>query len=166
MKQLQLSMGLLGALLLFPSVAWGADGDTCAGHGAVTIDKVSSGAYKEIACIQLCDEKAGADSSCLIYDFDDIGMPDILVFEFEEDPANLDCQAFTPDITITTSPSSTGAPAYTPASSDLILNNVTDRIVLITAEAPLDRYLVTAITDDDTCTDFDVRMHMLNRSFL
>ena len=148
-------------MVLLPGVGWAADGDACAGHGVTTVTKLTRGVYKELSCVQLCDGKAAADSSCTQYDMNSVaGTPDLIVFEYQEDPSNEDCAA-TPDFTITTGPISGGAPAYDLDSPAVVLNSATNRVVLSMASAVVDRYLFTAIADDASCTDVDIRMHLL-----
>ncbi len=148
--------------LLLPAVAWGADGGACAGHGTTTIAKITRGAWTEVSCIQLCDTKLAANSSCTEFDMNSVGMPDLIVFEFQEDPSNEDCSA-TPDFTITTGPITGGAPAHDMDTSAVVLNSSTTRVVMDMSRAIVDRYLFTAITDDADCTDVDIYMHLLKR---
>jgi len=158
MKKLLSFGGLIGAFLLTP-MAFAADGDSCMSHTAdAAIPLFNKGVLIPIACVQLCDAKAAADSSCTEFDFASVpGLPEILVLEYEEDPANLDCAA-TPDYTFTTGPITGGTPGYNIDSSAVIMNPTTNRVIVDLSQAPLDRFLFTAIADDAGCTDVDIRM--------
>lgn len=163
MKMLLALGGLIGALLL-PALSWGADGDSCQSHTAdAAIPLFNKGVWIPIACVQLCDGKAAADSACTEFDFADApGMPELIVLEYEEDPANMDCSG-TPDYTFTTGPITGGTPSYAIDATAVIANPTTNRIVIDVSQAPLDRFLFTAIADDAGCTDVDVRMFLYTR---
>jgi len=162
MKTLFLTVLLL---LLFSPAVWAADGGPCTGHGTKTIDKISRGVYKTQACIQLCDTKIATDTTCATFDMDSIGTPDLIVFEWEEDPDNADCSVAGDMVfTITTSPSSGGVPAYDLDSTAVALSATTDRVILDMSTAPISRYLITAISNDTACTDVDLYMHLLTRA--
>jgi len=163
MKRLLFLMGLVGALLV-PGTTWATDGDACAltaDGAAITLP--SKGSWIPVACIQLCDGKA-ATEECAEYDFADApGMPDIIVLEYEEEVGSA-CGA-TPDITITTGPVTGQTPEYAIDTSSVVLNSTTNRVVIDTSVAPLDRFLFTTTTDDASCVagDLDVRMTFFNR---
>ena len=167
MKRLLFLLGLVGVLFTAPGVALGADGDQCIDSDNATIPLFSRGGWIAVACVQLCDTKVAADSACTEYDFaDSPGMPDIIVLEYEENPDSANCGA-TPDFTITTGPVSVvataNAPTYDISTSPVVMNAATDRVIIITEGAPLDRFLFTAIADDASCDDVDIRMFFYNR---
>ena len=147
---------LVGFLVLLPQVTWAADGDACEdGTG-----KFSRGTWRSVACINLCDDIDSTDTICATFDLNSVGMPDVIVFEYED--VGGQCSS-TPDFTITTSPESDGTPAYDLDASAVVLNSTTDRVVIDTSQAPLDRYIVTAVSDVAACQDVDIRMHLLDR---
>ena len=80
---------LVGVLVLLPSLALGADGDSCDSDTG----KLTHGNYKTQACVNLCDGKAAADSNCgTSYDLDDAGgIPDLIIFEYED--VGADCSS-------------------------------------------------------------------------
>jgi hypothetical protein len=168
MKRLFILGGLIGAFLLsFPAFGDVDDGRECQDSADADIPLGHRSGWIAEACVQLCDTKKAADSYCTEWDFNDVpGMPEIIVFEYEENDGG--CNA-TPDFTITTGPISNGGtaaagdPAYDIGSTALILNSTTNRIVIITEDAPPDRFLFTAIGDDTNCTDVDIRMFFYNR---
>jgi hypothetical protein len=166
MKMLLTLGGLIGALFLAPG-AFAADGDSCQSHTAdASIPLFNKGVWIPIACVQLCDGKAFGDAgagACTEFDFASVpGMPELVVFEYEEDPANPDCGA-TPDFTFTTGPIAGGTPAYDIDSSPLILNPTTDKIIVDLSRVPMDRFLFTALGDAATCSDLDVRLFFYTR---
>ena len=167
MKRLLFLLGLVGVLLA-PTVGWAVDGDQCDDSDNANIPLFTRGGWIAVSCIQLCDGKAAADSACTEYDFATRpGMPDIIVFEYEENPDDANCGGSTPDFTLTTGPVSVvataNAPTYDISTSTIVMNAATNRVILITEGAPLDRFLFTAIADDASCTDVDIRMFFYNR---
>jgi hypothetical protein len=163
MKRILSLMGFLGALLL-SSVAFGADGDECDSHVSdARIPLARTGNWAPTVCIQLCDDKAASHSACDEWDFNDTGgMPDIIVLEYEEDPSNMDCSG-TPDYTFTTGPITGGVPSYAIDTTALVMNPTTNRVIIVTKDSVMDRFLFTAIADDGACTDVDIRMFLYNR---
>jgi len=174
MKRLLFLMGLVGALFAaMPAVATDEDGRQCQDSDNADIPLFTKGGWIPTACIQLCDTKVAADSGCTEWDFaDSPGMPDMIVLEYEENPDVAspadDCDA-TPDYTLSTGPvtnggiTGNGVPAYDIDSSTVVMNPTTNRVVIITKDNPLDRFLFVTIADDAGCTDVDVRMFMYNR---
>jgi hypothetical protein len=162
MKMLLIFGGLIGALLLAPG-AFAADGDQCENPSDANIPLFTKGNWIPVACVNLCDNYAGAaDAACDEWDFADTpGMPDIIVLEYDDNGG--DCGGFSPDFTFQTGPITGGTPAYDIDSSTVVLNTTTDRIIIITEDGPLDRFLFTTVADDDDCTDVDVRMFFYNR---
>jgi len=167
MKRLLFLMGLVGAFFL-TSTASATDGDACAlTADGVAITLPSKGSWIPVACIQLCDGHAAADSACTEYDFAKApGMPDIIILEYEEESGEL-CGA-TPEYTITTGPATGGTPNYDIDTSAVTLTLIANRVIIDTATSPLDRFLFTAIADDASCAagDVDVRMTFFNRKNL
>lgn len=168
MRRLLMFGGLLGAFLLAPA-AFGADGRQCQDSDNNDIPLRTLNNWIPVGCIQLCDGKAEADSGCTEWDFANYpGLPDILILEYEEDPDNANCSG-TPDYTIKTGPvtnggtTGDGVPAYDLETAAVVLNPTTDRVVIVTKDAPLDRFLFTTILDDADCTNVDVRMFMYDR---
>ena len=159
MGRLTILGGLIGALLLLAPPVFAADGDTCMSHTAdAAIPLWSGGFWTPLACVQLCDGKAAADSACAEFDFETApGLAEVIVFEYEEDPANLDCSA-TPTYTITTGPITGGAPSYSWDTSAVVMNPTDNRLMVDVSGAMLDRFINVAITDDAGCTDVDVRL--------
>jgi hypothetical protein len=160
MKMLLILGGLIGALLLAPT-ALAADGGPCQSHTAdAAIPLWSGGFWTPLACVQLCDAKAVADDdgTCTEFDFETApGLAEVIVFEYEEDPDNLDCSA-TPTFTMTTGPITGGAPAYSFDSTAVVLNPTDNRISVDVGPAMLSRFLFVDITGFDACSDVDVRM--------
>lgn len=160
MKRLLFLLGLIGVLFMVPGTAFGADGDQCDDSSDADIPLSTRGQWQAVACVQLCDGKA-ATEECDEYDFaDSPGVPDILIFEYQDNSGN--CGG-TPDLTITTGPVTGGTPSYDISSSTVVLNPTTNRIIVITEGAPLDRFLFTSLADDASCDDLDVRMFFVNR---
>jgi len=160
MERLLFLLGLVGALLI-PGLGWSADGDQCKDSSGDPIPLFNKGTWIAITCIQLCDNYVGTDSSCDEWDFNDTpGMPDIVVFEYED--IGGDCAA-TPDFTLGTGPISGGTPSYDSDDSAVVLNSTTDRVLLITKDFPLDRFLFTSVADDTDCTNIDIRMFFYNQ---
>ena len=80
MKRLLTLGALFGGLLLFPGLSFSADGDRCVDTDGNEVPLASRGKWAPIACIQLCDGKAAADSACTEWDFNNPpGMPDMLI---------------------------------------------------------------------------------------
>jgi len=166
MKRLLFLLGLVGVLLC-PCIAWAADGDACLNTDNAAVPLASRGSWAPIACVKLCDAKAAADSTCTEYDFNSgPGMPDLVILEYEEDPDAANCSA-TPDYTFTTGPISVvglaNAPTYDLDTTAVVMNPTTNRVIIITENAPLDRFLFTAIADDADCTDVDILMFLYDR---
>jgi hypothetical protein len=90
-------------------------------------------------------------------------MPDLLIFEYEEKTGS-SCSG-TPDVTIKTGPITGGDPAYDISTSAVVLNPTTNRVIVDTSRATLDRFLFTVTADDGACAagDLDVRMMFVNR---
>ena len=164
MKTLLLTILLL---LLFSPAVWGADGGPCDSNTG----KLERGIYRTLGCVNVCDAKAAADSSCLFdiagtaqtysWDFSNtLGVPDLLVFEIED--INGNCGA-TPDFTVQTSPEADIAPAYDLDSTAVVINSTTDRVIVDLSTAPPDRYLIITVADDASCNDLDLRMYLLAR---
>jgi hypothetical protein len=167
MKTLLIFGGLIGALLLAPG-AFAADGDECTTTvDAVAMDLPSKGSWLPQACVLLCDGKAAGDAganACTEWDFADVpGMPDLVIFEYEE-LAGEACNA-TPDLTLTTGPVTGGTPGYDLDSSAVVLNSTTNRVIVDISQAPLDRFLFVALADAAGCAagDVDVRMTFFGR---
>ena len=157
MKRLLYILGLVGALSFLPSPALADDGDACKDSSGNKLSLGSKGAWVTTNCIQVCDGKA-ATEECADYDFYGApGMPDLLVLEYEMIAG---CTS-TPDITITTA--SISGVEYGPSSSALVLNSVTNRILIKTADGSLSRYIAFSTADDANCTDIDVRMFFKSR---
>ena len=55
------------------------------------------------------------------------------------------------------------APTYDISTSTIVMNPTTNRVIIITEGAPLDRFLFTAIADAAGCTNVDVRMFFYNK---
>lgn len=152
---------LVAVALVVPATSWAADGDACDSDTGL----ITTGAWRHVACINVCDGKAAADSSCTEFDLDSSGMPDIIVFERED--VGADCtDPGGPTITITTGPVTGGSPSYDLDTSTVVLNDTTERVVISTKDAIVDRYLFFATSDDTACTDVDVRMYLFNRGEL
>ena len=151
---------LLGVLVLaLPTFAWAADGDNCDSD----VGRVSRGVWTTSVCVNVCDAAVAADSTCAEFDLGNAGMPDILIFEREENDANCS-DAGGPVITITTGPTTGGSPSYDLTSTAVLLNDTINRITIDTQTAPLSRYLFFTTSDDTACTDYDVRMYLVNRT--
>lgn len=143
-------------LLLAPSV-WAADGGDCDSD----VDKLAKGNWKTQTCVQLCDGKAAADSSCTEWNFNSSGgMPDQVILEYED--VGADCSA-TPEYTFTTGPTTGGSPSYNFDTTAVVITPTVNRITIIIKEGSLNTYLFTAIADDADCTDVDIRMYLVNR---
>lgn len=142
---------LVGALLL-PALAlptWAADGDVRTGTST------SRGAIRLITSVKLCDTKTSSDSTCTTWDFaNSPGIPDMLVLERE---SKTDC-AGNATATFTTSATS-GGTAHAIGSSAVVVDDNTTRVVIDLHQAPLDRFLVTALTTMTSCTNLTVLMH-------
>ena len=180
MKQLLFLLGLIGVLFA-PSLGLAKENKTdhtqCEEMDTdAAVPLFSRGGWIPTACILLCDGYAAADTGagCVEWDFQDSpGMPDIIVLEYEEEDSG-DCGA-TPDFAITTGPMSNGTltnqtnasyagdPAYEIDATAVVLNATTNRVIILTKDAPLDRYLFTNVTDEASCTDVDIRMFFFNR---
>lgn len=164
-------MNLLPLLLtlLLATPVWAAnpktDGVVCASHTAnARVPGITRGRWVETGCYNVCDAYAAADTgaACNEFDLNAVGMPDILIFEIDENGS--DCSdSGGPTVTITTGPITGGDPAYGPSTSTVVLNDAVDRVTVITKDAMLDRFLFFAVADDTACTDVDVRMHLANR---
>ena len=147
-------MGVL-SLLLAPT-ALAADGDACDSG----IGKITRGRHQTVVCVNLCDTKVAANSSCADFDMNTVGMPDQIVFEYEENGVAT-CSG-TPDFAITTGPITGGTPSYELDATAVVLNPTTNRVIVDARTAVLDRWLFTAITDDAACLDVDIRMYLIN----
>lgn len=156
------------ALLLLAGPALGADGDVCADSDNAAITLFDRGRWTPTACIQLCDGKVDADTACTEYDFNNNrGMPEVIIFEYEENPDSSNCDTDS-DFTLTTGPISVVATANAPTynidpGGAIIMNSVTNRVVLVTRDYPLDRFLFTAISANTNCDDVDIRMFFYNQ---
>jgi len=152
-----LTLLTVGALLV-PGVSLADDGDSC----DADTGRITNGIWATVVCVNLCDGKAAADSTCTEWDFNSGGMPDVIILERED--VGADCtDAGGPTFTFTTGPTTGGSPSYVPDTSAVVLNDTTDRLVIVTKDATLSRYLFTAVSDDTTCTDVDVRMYLMSR---
>ena len=165
MKRLLFLLGLVGVLIV-PTCGWAADGDACTDTDGTAITLASRGSWVPVSCVLLCNAKAAADSACTEYDFNAVGgMPDIVIFEYEEDPDAANCSA-TPDFTITTGPISVvalaNAPTYALDSTAVVLNSTDNRVIVLNESGLLDRFIFTAIADDADCTDVDILMFLYN----
>jgi len=149
-------LGVLGALLWI-SPSWAADGDGC---DTDSQGQVTGAGWRTITCVQLCDAKVEADSSCTEFDFNTISRADLIILEREENDANCS-DVGGPTFTFTTGPVTGGTPDYDLSGSVVILNDTTDRVVIDSSAAAPNRYLFTAIADDTACTDVDVRMYLV-----
>ncbi len=158
--------------LLFSPPVWAADGDTCAAHSG-TFVKLNKGLCQEIACVQICDdadntEDTGTIGDCTEFNFNTVtGTPDLLVFEYEEDPGATNCTVATdPTFTLTTGPVAGGVPSYDIDTSPVTVGGTTTRVVVDLSTNPLDTFLFIAFNNGSgaACTNVDVRMHMLTRA--
>ena len=159
MKRLLFLTGLVGALLIASGPSYGADGDSCLSIADASLNFGFKGDMVATACYMLCDGPATGTSSCTEWDFrTSPGMPDVIVFEYQQ-KAVVSCAA-TPDITLTTGPLTGGTPGYDLDTSAVVLNSTTDRVVIDTRLAPMDRFLFATIADNTDCAagDMDVRM--------
>jgi hypothetical protein len=172
-------IGFFGALLL-PLAAFGADGDACKSHDGVEIEGWTRGPWIPLKCVQVCDGKVAADDDddgtpeCADYDFGaGPGMPDVIVLEYDVDNVAAggehSCSS-TPDITVTTGPIALGGvdddyPEYSPDTTAVVLNSTTDRVLINTELAHLDRYLFFELEDAAACANggIDIRMFLYNR---
>ena len=182
MRKLQILL-LSVALTLFgvPNQVWssndvgGTDGSVCVDSDNARIPLSTRGTWQPVGCYNVCDDIDDAnydDDFCNQFDLGAVGIPDLLVFEYEEDPDNANCtESPGPTITITTGPvtrpaadlDSAGIPSYDISTSAVVLNATTNRIAVITKDAMLDRFLYFAVANTDNCTDIDVRMFLYNR---
>ena len=166
MKQLLFLLGLVGVLIV-PTCGWAADGDACVDTDNNAVPLANRGPWVPVTCIQLCDTKVAADSACTEFDFNSVGgMPDLIIFEYEENPDSANCGA-TPDFTITTGPISVvalaNAPTYALDSTAVVLNSTDNRVIIRSEAGLLDRFIFTAIADDASCDDVDILMFLYNR---
>jgi hypothetical protein len=174
---------LLSVLLtLFGATTGGAvNGPTNPTDGAICVDSDNAriplstrGTWQPVGCYNVCNTIADAaydDDFCNEFDLGAVGIPDIIVFEYEEDPDNANCSEASPaptvtittgPVTIGTTPNLAGIPSYNIDSSAVVLDQVANRVVVITKDAMLDRFLYFAVADTDGCTDVDVRMFLYN----
>jgi len=162
MKWLYLMVGALG--LLLAGTASAVDGDGCDSD----IGKLDQGSYQTVVCVNVCDGVDNAGSDCdrgstaagHAWDFNQGGMPDLIVFEYEDNGG--DCGGSTPDFTLTTSPEADGTPAYDISTSTVVVNPTTNRVVVVVKDAVIDRYLNVDMADVANCTDLDLRMYLIN----
>ena len=142
--------------LVVPTVSFAAEGDGCPS----TIEKITKGEWRTTACVTICEDHLTAEAACDEHDFNTGGgLSDLLVLERVESGCDAD-----PTITITTGPTTGGSPSYGISSSAVTLNDATPRVVIVTKDAPMDRYLFFAVTDDAGCEagELDVYMHLLD----
>lgn len=116
------------------------------------------GEFRTSQCINLCNNYAAADdgAECTEYEFK--GVPNLIVFEREENDANC---TNNPTFTLKTGPVTGGTPSYDLDSTAVVLNDADDRIIIIVESAPPDAFLFITVTDDLACTDVDVRMYLI-----
>jgi hypothetical protein len=148
--------------LVVPTVSFAATPSTDGEECPATVEKISKGEWRTTACVRVCNDylttDAGAD--CDEHDFNTGGgLPDLLVLERVDGGCTND-----PTITITTGPTTGGTPSYGISSSAVTLNDATPRVVIVTKDAPMDRYLFFAVSDDVGCAtgELDVYMHLLD----
>lgn len=157
--------GILGFLAALLVLAWAGvaqsqtvDGGPC----DATVQGVNKGVWNQIACINICDD-VDEGETCAEYDLQTFGISDQIIFDIIEND-DQDCSdSGGPQMAIQTGPTTGGSPAREIDSSAVVLNDTTPRVVVITKDAPLDRYLFFAFSLDTACTDVDVRARFVNR---
>ncbi len=155
----------------------GTDGSICVDSDNARIPLSTRGTWMPVGCYNVCDGITDADYDddfCNQFDLGAVGIPDLLVFEYEEDPDNKNCnESPGPTVTITTGPvsrpaadlDSLGIPSYDISTSAVILTETNNRVAVITKDAMLDRFLWFAVANTNNCTAgaIDVRMFLYNR---
>jgi hypothetical protein len=156
MRNLLVTLGLI--ILLSAVPAFGAPNTT---HGQTCdsdITLIESGVHRSMGCVNLCNNYAVADDGAACTEYEFKGVPDIIVLEREENDSNC---ANDPTFTFTTGPVTGGSPDYPLDTTTVVLNDAVPRIVFIQDKGPMDAFLFTAVSDDASCTDVDVRMYLI-----